>query len=89
MDDAAWAGWAAVKMLADTSIRADTANPAELLAFLRTDLVFDGQKGTDMSFRPDGQLRQPILMVESEKVVGETPVKGRDLDSLGPTDCSS
>lgn len=89
MDDAAWAGWAAVKMLADTAIRANTTDPAKLLAFLKTDLVFDGQKGTDMTFRPDGQLRQPILLVESEKVVGEAPVKGKDLDSLGPTDCSN
>ncbi|MGQ0657729.1 MAG: ABC transporter substrate-binding protein [Chromatiales bacterium] len=88
MDDEAWAGWAAVKMLADTAIRASTADPAQLLAFLRTDLVFDGQKGADMTFRPDGQLRQPILIVEAEKVVGEAPVKGKDLDSLGPTDCS-
>lgn len=92
MDDEAWAGWAAVKMLADTVVRTQSSDPGKLLDFLRNDLEFDGQKGADMSYRKNGQLRQPILIVEGGKVVGEAPVVGvaqsiEDLDSLGNVEC--
>ncbi|MCC7413002.1 MAG: hypothetical protein IT495_15410 [Gammaproteobacteria bacterium] len=90
MDDRAWAGWAAVKLLSDSVARAGTATPGELLDFIRTGLEFDGQKGVDMSIRPNGQLRQPMLLVDGEEIVGEAPVRGvsDDLDSLGASDCA-
>lgn len=93
MDDEAWAGWAAVKMLSDTVVRTQSSDPGKLLDFLHNDLEFDGQKGADMSYRKNGQLRQPILIVEGDKVVGEAPVAGvaqsiEDLDSLGNVDCN-
>jgi hypothetical protein len=93
MDDHAWAGWAAVKMLSDTVVRTQSGAGTELLEFMKTRLRFDGQKGADMSFRPNGQLRQPILLVEDGKIVGEAPVPGvskgsDDLDSLGNVECS-
>lgn len=90
MSDAAWAGWAAVKLLSDTIARLGTADPAALAASLRTDLAFDGQKGTDLSFRSTGQLRQPLLLIENDTVVGEAPVRpfSADLDSLGLTECA-
>lgn len=92
MDDAAWAGWAAVKMLADTVARERTADPGQLLDYFKTRLSFDGQKGIEMNFRPNGQLRQILLIVEKGKIVGEAPVQGvvdpQDLDSLGPKDCA-
>lgn len=92
MDDAAWAGWAAMKMLADTIIHAQTAEPAAVLDYLKTQLAFDGQKGIEMNFRANGQLRQPLMLVEGGKLVGEAPVKGvakgvEDLDSLGNVEC--
>ena len=89
MDDAAWAGWAAVKVVSDTVARLQSAQGAELLAALRGDLAFDGQKGVDLSFRPDGQLRQPILLLREGKLVGEAPVRGvaDTLDSLGKSEC--
>ncbi len=91
MDDQAWAGWAAVKMLSDTVAREQTAAPATLLEALRERLAFDGQKGVDMSFRDDGQLRQPLLLVDASGILGEAPVRGvvdiEDLDSLGPSTC--
>jgi hypothetical protein len=87
MDDAAWAGWAAVKMLSDSVARAGSTAPRRLHEYLRTELKFDGQKGIEMNFRSDGQLRQVVLLVEGGKIVGEAPVKGvaelHDLDSLG------
>jgi len=93
MDDRAWAGWAAVKMVADSVARLDTAEASPLLDYLKTDLAFDGQKGVTMSFRKNGQLRQMLLIVEGPRIVGEAPVKGvvdpTDLDSLGPVDCAT
>ena len=46
-----------------------------------------------MSFRDTGQLRQPLLLVAGDHVLGEAPVRGvveiEDLDSLGATHCAS
>ncbi len=87
MDDDAWAGWAAVKMAADSILRSQAHESQKLLEFLRRKLTFDGQKGVDMNFRADGQLRQVLLLVANDSVVGEAPVRGvadvQDLDSLG------
>lgn len=91
MTDQAWAAWAAVKLVSDTVARLRSGEPGELLTALRNDLAFDGQKGVDMSFRDNGQLRQPLLLVEHGKIVGEAPVRGvaatGDLDSLGASAC--
>ncbi len=91
MDDPAWAGWAAVKLVSDMVAREQHVEPGKLLEALRTQLAFDGQKGVDMSFRDNGQLRQPLLLVAGGKLVGEAPVRGvtdiENLDSLGPLEC--
>ena len=91
MDDAAWAGWAATKLIADTLIRAPTLAAEALLTELKTNLAFDGQKGIDMDFRETGQLAQPLLLIENDKIVGEAPVRGvesiTNLDSLGEVNC--
>jgi hypothetical protein len=93
MDDLAWAGWAAIKMTADSVARDQARRQGQILRYLRKDLAFDGQKGIDMNFRYDGQLRQVILLVENGKILGEAPVRGvvdpQDLDSLGvPDNCN-
>ena len=92
MNDQAWAAWAAVKLVSDTVARLRATEPTALLVALRKDLAFDGQKGVDMSFRDNGQLRQPLLLVAGDKVIGEAPVRGiaanGDLDSLGNTSCT-
>lgn len=91
MDDAAWAGWAAIKMVSDTIVREKMTEPAELLNYLKNDLAFDGQKGLKMSFRETGQLRQPVLLVENDKIVSEAPVRGiakpPTVESLGLLNC--
>lgn len=91
MNDAAWAGWAATKLVADTLIRSPTLSEDALLAELKTNLAFDGQKGIDMRFRETGQLAQPLLLIEGDKIVGEAPVRGvesiTDLDTLGEVNC--
>lgn len=91
MDDYAWAGWAATKMLTDSVARTGTADAGALLKYLKSDLEFDGQKGVTMNFRANGQLRQVLLLVKGEEIVGEAPVRGvttaEDLDSLGRAHC--
>ena len=82
----------AVKMVSDLVAREQTADPAVLLAALRNKLAFDGQKGSDLSFRDNGQLRQPLLLSADGKLLGEAPVRGvaaaEDLDSLGVVSCA-
>ncbi len=76
MGDYAWAGWAAVKMTSDSVARENISDAKQMLEHLKTKLSFDGQKGSDMNFRDTGQLRQLILLVEDDKIVGEAPVRG-------------
>ena len=91
MDDDAWAGWAAIKVVSDTIARLKHTDGEVLVEALHGDLAFDGQKGIDMSFRDTGQLRQPLLLVDQDEIVGEAPVRGivgtTNLDSLGLSNC--
>ena len=91
MSDNAWASWAAVKILSDLVVRLNESEPGPIGEALREDLSFDGQKGITMSFRDTGQLRQPLLLVEDDRIVGEAPVEGivnsSNLDSLGLAGC--
>ena len=89
MDDHAWAGWAAVKLGSDTVARNNSADPSVLMEHFKTSLIFDGQKGINMGFRKTGQLEQPMLLVENDKIVTEAPVRGvaKSLDSLGSLEC--
>jgi hypothetical protein len=91
MDDHAWAGWAAVKLLADGVARIEGTEPEKLSRYLFQEIQFDAQKGMPSSFRDTGQMRQILLLVEDGKLVGEAPVPGvvdvTDLDSLGLPSC--
>lgn len=91
MNDYSWSGWAAVKMTSDTVARTQITDPGKMLNYLKTELSFDGQKGIGMTFRETGQLRQPLLLVEDNKIIAEAPVRGiakpPTLDSLGILDC--
>ena len=93
MNDHSWAGWAAVKMTSDTVARTQISNPKKMLKYLKEDLSFDGQKGSDMNFRATGQLRQLILLVENDKIIAEAPIRGvakpPTLDSLGILECEN
>lgn len=89
MDDDAWAGWAAVKLLSDTVARTQSVDAAVTLNYLKNDIAFDGQKGAGATFRDTGQLRQLVLLVEDDKIVTEAPLRGvkGGLDSLGLKSC--
>lgn len=94
MDEAAWAGWAAIKMTSDAFARLGIADAAQMLDHLHLEsLAFDGQKGQGLHFRPTGQLPQLILLVEEDKIVAEAPVRGvaqpPTLDSLGILECAA
>ena len=93
MNDNSWAGWAAVKMTSDSVARTQISNPKEILKYLKNELTFDGQKGSDMNFRVTGQLRQLILLVDNDKIVAEAPIRGvakpPTLDSLGILECEN
>lgn len=92
MNDDAWAGWAATRMVAEAVVRTSSNDPAEISRYLREDLEFDAQKGVPQSFRVTGQLRQPLLIVSLQgELLGEAPVRGvadyEDLDTLGILSC--
>ena len=92
MNDLSWSGWAATKLVGDLIARHQPMQGSELIDTLHMDTNFDGQHGVNMTFRPTGQLTQPIWLVDSSgKVVGEAPVRGvvdpTDLSTLGLTEC--
>jgi len=92
MDDGAWAGWAAVRIVGEAVVRTGDADPGRILDYLRRELEFDGQKGVAHTFHESGQLRQPLLLTSPEgELLGEAPVRGvadvEDLDSLGMESC--
>ncbi|PCJ33332.1 MAG: hypothetical protein COA90_00395 [Gammaproteobacteria bacterium] len=89
MNDDAWAGWAAVKMLSDTVARNQSSDAGVMLNYLKNDIAFDGQKGAGATFRDTGQLRQLVLIIDEDKIVAEAPLRGvkGGLDSLGLASC--
>jgi hypothetical protein len=89
MDDDAWSGWAAVKLLSDTVARTKSTDASVMLNFLKNKIAFDGQKGAGATFRDTGQLRQLVLLVEDDEIVAEAPLRGvkGGLDSLGLKSC--
>ena len=89
MDDGAWAGWAAIKLLSDTVARTQTTDATKMLTYLKNDIAFDGQKGAGATFRNTGQLRQLVLLIDDNKIVAEAPLRGvkGGLDSLGLKSC--
>ena len=94
MDGAAWAGWMAVKVLWEASLRSRSTEPAALRAYLeRPATQFDGHKGRPLFFRSaDHQLAQPLYRVSGGEVVDEVPHAGEadasareTLDRFGAT----
>lgn len=83
MDGGAWAGWAAVKFGAEAALRARSASPSRLLAYLESPATqFDGHKGWPLTFRlSDHQLRQPLYVVAAPSV-GTAKPSVRDIPDL-------
>ena len=69
MDEAAWRGWMAVKLVTELALRHPDASTADKLE----ELSIDGHKGMPLRFDPRShQLVQPVYLVDAgEKVVEE------------------
>jgi hypothetical protein len=69
MDEAAWRGWVAVKLIAELALRYPEASPVSKVEALS----IDGHKGMPLRFEPrDHHLIQPVYLVDPQgKVVDE------------------
>ena len=83
-----WSAWMAGKALVAAAVAAPKG-PTAAFAKALAAAEIDGSKGVAMGFRPwDGQLRQPLLMSDSQSVIGTAPIDGilhpgNALDTLG------
>lgn len=85
-----YAAWAAVRAIGEAVTRTSASDPATLRAFLLDPgFQMDGFKGRGLSFRAwNGQLRQPIAVVNARALVTLAPVEGflhqrNEMDTLG------
>ena len=82
--------WSAVRMVGEAATRANTADPAKLLAYIKgPDFSLAAFKGQKLSLRDwNLQLRQPILLFDGRNTVSVSPQEGflhptSELDTLG------
>ncbi|WP_158043340.1 ABC transporter substrate-binding protein [Skermanella pratensis] len=82
--------WLAVRTVGEAATRTNSADPKTIEGFIRSpDFALGGFKGQPLSFRPwDGQMRQPVLLVNPRMLVSVSPQEGflhqvTELDSLG------
>jgi branched-chain amino acid transport system substrate-binding protein len=88
MDSAAWANWAAVKIIGEVVIRSQSTEGKKIIEYLESNRPFDGHKGSALTFRNrDHQLKQPLHLVTPRtepgkrewdilKVVTPVPIPG-------------
>lgn len=86
-----YAGWLAVRAIGEAATRTRQTATERIGAYLRGgEFALAGYKGAPLSFRPwDGQLRQPVLLVDDRSLVSISPQPGflhqfNTLDTLGP-----
>lgn len=85
-----YAAWLAIRAVGEAVTRQNTADPASLRGFILSDgFQQDGFKGRALTFRTwNGQMRQPIAVVNDGALVTMAPVEGflhqrNETDSLG------
>ncbi|MEZ0171292.1 ABC transporter substrate-binding protein [Microvirga sp. TS319] len=85
-----YAAWAAARAIGEAAFRSRSSDPGTIEAYMRSqDFLLSGFKGQGQGFREwDGQMRQPILIVNQRLLVSASPQpgflhKGSELDSLG------
>jgi ABC transporter substrate binding protein (PQQ-dependent alcohol dehydrogenase system) len=90
MNDRDYAAWIAVRSIASAVSKLRQADAAAIRQLALSDqLPLDGFKGRKLSFRSwNGQLRQPIPLVQPRALVSTSPQEGflhpsSELDSLG------
>src|SRR5580658_1530736 len=82
--------WSAARMVGEAATRANTTDPAKLLAYIKgKDFSIAAFKGQRLTLRDwNLQLRQPILLADGRMVVSVSPQEGflhqnSELDTLG------
>ncbi|CAN1601077.1 ABC transporter substrate-binding protein [Pseudomonas sp. B21-028] len=90
MNDRDFAAWIAVRSIASAVSKLRQADPIAIRQLALSDqLPLDGFKGRKLSYRPwNGQLRQPIPLVQPRALVSTSPQDGflhpsNEMDSLG------
>ena len=85
-----YASWLALRAIGEAATRSGKTDPQAIGAYMRgKDFELAGYKGAPLSFRPwDGQLRQPVLLVDDRSLVSISPQPGflhqfNELDTLG------
>lgn len=85
-----YAGWLATRAIGEAATRSGKTDPHAIGAFIRSaNFSLAGYKGVPLSFRAwDGQLRQPVLLVDDRSLVSISPQPGflhqfNELDTLG------
>lgn len=85
-----FAGWTAIRTVGEAVTRTNAADPAGLRAYILSDkFALDGFKGRSLTYRGwNGQLRQPIAVVNPRALVELTPLEGylhqtNEMDTLG------
>jgi ABC transporter substrate binding protein (PQQ-dependent alcohol dehydrogenase system) len=85
-----YAAWAALRTIGEAVTRTNSADPAVLRAFILSGkFALDGFKGRSLSYRAwNGQLRQPMAVVNARALVELTPLDGylhqtNEMDTLG------
>ncbi len=85
-----YGAWMAVRSFGEAATRAQTADPAAIIAFTHSaDFELAAFKGSRLSFRAwDGQLRQPVLLADPRQLISVSPQPGflhqvSELDTLG------
>jgi ABC transporter substrate binding protein (PQQ-dependent alcohol dehydrogenase system) len=85
-----YAAWVAIRAIGEAVTRTNSNDPATLRAYLLGPVFqMDGFKGRGLSFRDwNGQLRQPIAVVNARALVTLAPVEGflhqrNEMDTLG------
>ncbi|MEH7827989.1 ABC transporter substrate-binding protein [Gemmobacter denitrificans] len=85
-----YAAWTAIRAIGEAVTRTGSADPAALRAYMLSDAFqLDGFKGRALTFRHwNGQMRQPIAVVNDRALVTLAPVAGflhqrNETDSLG------
>jgi ABC transporter substrate binding protein (PQQ-dependent alcohol dehydrogenase system) len=78
MTERDYGAWMAVRAFGEAAIRTQSNDPATLWAFMWSPkFELAAFKGQPLSFRPwDGQLRQPVLLVDDHSLVSISPQPG-------------
>jgi len=90
MTEVDYAAWLAVRAVGEAATRTQSIDYAKIIGFMNSaEFSLAGFKGMPLSFREwDGQLRQPVLLVDNDYPVSVAPLEGflhpkNELDTLG------